>query len=244
LGRFALVAVKSQVIRVLHPNQEQFECPLCGYRGPFLNSASENVRRHAVCGGCGSLERHRVVWMVLQTLAKERDFRGMSVLHFAPEPCFAKRFPAMFGKYETADISGRHVDHKVDMCALPFAEGSFDMVIASHVLHHVLDEEAALRSLRRVLRPGGAAIVPVPVFSDVTIEYPYPIETQRRAPGMDYLERCRKAFGEVRVFSSSDFDPRYQIWIYEDRSQWPPLLRFRPRSQGEKHKEYVPVCIP
>ncbi|HWF90736.1 MAG TPA: methyltransferase domain-containing protein [Terriglobales bacterium] len=208
-----------------------------------MNSATEKVRRNAICAACGSFERHRMVWMVLQTLAKERDFRSMRVLHFAPEPCFQKRFRTMFGKYETADISGRHVDHKADMCQLPFSEGSFDMVIASHVLHHVLDEETALKNLRRVLRPGGVAILPVPVFSDTTVEYPYPIETQRRAPGMDYLERCRKVFDKVRVFSSGDFDPKYQIWIYEDRSHWPPLLQLRPRSVGEKHKEYVPVCI-
>jgi SAM-dependent methyltransferase len=208
-----------------------------------MNSSTEKVRRHAVCVACGSLERHRMMWMVLQALAKERDFRSMRVLHFAPEPFFHKRFPAMFGKYETADISGKHVDHKVDMCQLPFADASFDMVIASHVLHHVLDEAEALRNLRRVLRPGGAAILPVPIFSETTVAYPQPIETQRRAPGRDYFERCGKAFPEVRVFSSSDFDAKYQIWIYEDRSYWPPHLQLRPRSEGEKHKEYIPVCL-
>lgn len=39
--------------------------------------------------------------------------------------------------------------------ALPFEPGSFDVVIANHMLYHVPDIDAALRELRRVLRDGG-----------------------------------------------------------------------------------------
>jgi SAM-dependent methyltransferase len=44
-----------------------------------------------------------------------------------------------------------------DACALPFADGSFDVVAFSSVLHHIPDFTAALREARRVLRPGGKA---------------------------------------------------------------------------------------
>ena len=46
--------------------------------------------------------------------------------------------------------------------ALPFADGTFDRVIASEVLEHIPDDTAAMRELARVLRPGGAMAVTVP----------------------------------------------------------------------------------
>lgn len=49
-----------------------------------------------------------------------------------------------------------------DLLALPFADASFDRVIASEVLEHIPDDETAMAELTRVLRPGGLAAVTVP----------------------------------------------------------------------------------
>jgi ubiquinone/menaquinone biosynthesis C-methylase UbiE len=43
--------------------------------------------------------------------------------------------------------------------ALPFADGEFDLVLCSQVIEHVLDAPAAIRELRRVLRPGGRLVI-------------------------------------------------------------------------------------
>ncbi|HEX5570615.1 MAG TPA: class I SAM-dependent methyltransferase [Ktedonobacterales bacterium] len=45
-----------------------------------------------------------------------------------------------------------------DVEALPFANASFDLVIANHMLYHVPDRPKALAELRRALRPGGALV--------------------------------------------------------------------------------------
>ena len=49
-----------------------------------------------------------------------------------------------------------------DALRLPFADGTFDRVIASEVLEHIPDDEAAMAELARVLRPGGTMAVTVP----------------------------------------------------------------------------------
>ena len=46
--------------------------------------------------------------------------------------------------------------------ALPFADGSFDRIVASEVLEHIPDDTTAIAELVRVLRPGGTMAVTVP----------------------------------------------------------------------------------
>ncbi|MBN3037410.1 MAG: class I SAM-dependent methyltransferase, partial [Candidatus Diapherotrites archaeon] len=48
-----------------------------------------------------------------------------------------------------------------DACALPFADNSFDAVIAFHVLEHVEDKAKAVAEARRVLKQGGVLLVRV-----------------------------------------------------------------------------------
>ena len=51
-----------------------------------------------------------------------------------------------------------------DATAMPFADGSFDVVIASEVLEHIPADQAALREITRVLAPGGTVAVTVPAW--------------------------------------------------------------------------------
>jgi SAM-dependent methyltransferase len=51
-----------------------------------------------------------------------------------------------------------------DATRLPFADGSFDAVIAAEILEHVPDDVAAMAEIARVLRPGGTAAVTVPAW--------------------------------------------------------------------------------
>jgi len=46
-----------------------------------------------------------------------------------------------------------------DVYGLDFADGSFDVVFAHQVLQHLSDPVAALREMRRVVRPGGTVAV-------------------------------------------------------------------------------------
>jgi 2-polyprenyl-3-methyl-5-hydroxy-6-metoxy-1,4-benzoquinol methylase len=46
--------------------------------------------------------------------------------------------------------------------ALPFPDGSFDLVILDNVLEHVRDQEQTIREIRRVLSPGGLLYLVTP----------------------------------------------------------------------------------
>ena len=48
--------------------------------------------------------------------------------------------------------------------ALPYNDGTFDLVTALDVVEHLDDDLAGLREMRRVLRPGGRVLLFVPTF--------------------------------------------------------------------------------
>ena len=61
------------------------------------------------------------------------------------------------GMIEAArSVLGDRADYVVaDALALPFADESFEAVLANHMLYHVPDRPQAFREIRRVLVPGG-----------------------------------------------------------------------------------------
>jgi SAM-dependent methyltransferase len=47
--------------------------------------------------------------------------------------------------------------------SLPFADGAFDLVCALDIVEHVDDDDAALRELSRVAKPGGVLVISAPL---------------------------------------------------------------------------------
>jgi SAM-dependent methyltransferase len=56
---------------------------------------------------------------------------------------------------------------KGDVCMLPFGDGEFQLVLATDIIEHVDDDLQAVKEIRRVLVPGGTAIISVPAFQSL-----------------------------------------------------------------------------
>jgi SAM-dependent methyltransferase len=58
-----------------------------------------------------------------------------------------------------------------DARRLPFADASFDRVIAAEVLEHIPEDRRAMAELARVLKPGGTMAVTVPRFGPEAVNW-------------------------------------------------------------------------
>lgn len=177
------------------------ECEICGNRfRHFLPYGRLRARSNALCPGCLSLERHRLIYRYLKNKTEFFNQKA-DVLHIAPEKCFLKSFKAQHGeRYVTADMESPWADVKMDIHEMPFCDHSFDVVICNHVLEHVQDDLRAMREIKRVLRPGGKAILQVPFFAPVpemTFEDPSitnEAERERLFGQRDHIRRYGKDY--------------------------------------------------
>lgn len=147
---------------------EGVQCPICKNEYKyFLPYGRLRVRSNALCPGCLSLERHR---LIQKYLVERTDFysRRLDVLHLAPERCFVDLFRKAHGSgYVTADMESPWADVKLDVHQMPFLSEKFDVVLCNHVLEHVDNDLKAMAEIARVLKKGGWAILQVPFFSPV-----------------------------------------------------------------------------
>jgi predicted SAM-dependent methyltransferase len=186
---------------------DRVECPCCGgtFRKfmPTIKPVGPN-RARARCPSCGARERTRLLWLYLEnkTNVLTEDLR---VLHFAPERMVEKRLKSQPNvEYVSADIDPRRALVEADITDLPFADNSFDVILCSHVLEHVVDDRAAMRELYRVLTPRGWAIVLVPIASRRTETF--------EDPAIVAPEERERIFGQadhVRIYGR-DFRHRLE----------------------------------
>lgn len=187
----------------------------------FLPYGYGKQRNNVLAPGTLSLERHRLLWLYLKN---ETDFfhAPYKLLHFAPEQAFYKRFREMKNlDYTTTDLLSPLADVKADICNLPFADNSYDVILCNHVLEHIPDDAKAMQELYRVMKPGGWGIFQIPqdlnraeTFEDNSIT-----DRKQRAEifgqydhvrvyGRDYFDKLRSVgFSVEEVDYTKKLDP-------------------------------------
>ncbi|SHI35548.1 Methyltransferase domain-containing protein [Mesonia phycicola] len=205
----------------------------------FLPYGYENQRENVLSPSALSLERHRLLWLYLKN---KTDFftSKKSVLHFAPEQAFYKRFRKLPNlNYTTTDLNSPLADVKADICNLPFKDNQYDFILCNHVLEHIPDDTKAMQELYRVLKPGGTAILQIPqdlsratTFEDDSIT--------------DEKERA-KIFGQydhVRIYGRDYFDKLRSIGFKVIEENYTKSLTNEEIDKFRINKEeIIPVCI-
>lgn len=234
-----LKSLRAPLFRIFLFWKEKFECPVCGYRGPFKDKWP---RRHAKCPSCGELERVRFHFLVLKEILGNRPIGDMDVLHIAPEHTFREYFRKNSRSYVSADLDRTDVDRNFDIQEIPCPDASFDLVFASHVLEYPEDDRKAIREIHRVLRPGGIAVLTVPLVHHRTVDLKvrHPLSKMMHEPGLDFFERMEEVFPVVRQFQSADFPEKYQIFVH--RMAITPGHDIPLEVRPGVYAEIIPVC--
>lgn len=193
-------------------------CPICeSHIRKFMPSG---VYPNSWCPVCYSSPRHRIVWLFLQSRTNLCEPSPKRMLHIAPELCLEHRFTQLAHiDYLSGDLHHPRAMVTMDITGIQYPENTFDMIYCSHVLEHVPEDRKAMREFYRVLRPGGWAILMVPMADEPTIEDPSitdPKERERlfgrhdhvRLYGPDFADRLREAGFAVSVVPPAEFvDP-------------------------------------
>lgn len=192
-------------------------CPVCKSHVRKFYSYGLRNRPEARCPVCDMLERHRAIWLFLQQKTNLMDGRPKRMMHVAPEGEMEKLFRNIEGiDYLSVDLYNPSAMEKVDITNIPYDEAEFDIIYCSHVLEHVPDDKQAMSEFYRILKPGGWALICIPIDRDKTFEDPTvtnPKEREKlfgqhdhvRRYGPDVAERIRSAGFNVESFPPTSY---------------------------------------
>lgn len=206
------------------------ECPICRWKGKEFLPFGVIPRKNAKCPNCGSLERHRLAYLYFKKIIPpDKNFK---MLHFAPERCLRDFFKSYKNiDYLSADLNPGLAMKEEDMMSLSFKDNFFDIIFCSHVLEHVIDDAKAMKELFRVLKPGGFALIQVPVdrnrdktYEDFSIISPegrlkaFNQSDHVRIYGKDYKNKLEAAGFKVKIvrFINQKLAKKFSLSLTEE----------------------------
>lgn len=169
-----------------------------------------------LCPRCGSSPRHRLAYYLL----KDKLGTGHTTLQVAPLKMTEKWLKSFSNEYLSIDLNeDKRAMRKMDLTALDIEDFSFSLIWAAHVLEHIPEDRKAMAEMFRVLKPGGIAIILVPIGGDKTYENDAVQTDEERLKhflqadhvrfyGLDIAERLGNAGFAVEVMDISEVSPR------------------------------------
>ncbi len=111
----------------------KYQCPCCEAQIRRFLSGGVNLRPNAQCPRCGSLERHRLLYLYLK---HKTDFfnRHLRVLDIAPSYFLQQKIRRQTNlDYLSTDLMNPWVMMHMDLMAIPLPDNHFDCILCYHV---------------------------------------------------------------------------------------------------------------
>jgi len=203
-----------KLLKVYYSGEDYF-CPFCnnsfrkllpgGFDFPVIKEKQiigAGYRKNNVCPRCYSTDRDRLVYYFLNEKT-DAFTRNIKLLHIAPEGCLKSlllkktNITYFQGDKFTEGYHNYYYDRKVtyvDIKKIPYPDNEFDALICNHVLEHIKEHHQAIKELYRVLKPGGWAILQVPISKNS--EKTFEVDTTSPAE----REKLFGQFDHVRIY--------------------------------------------
>lgn len=208
-------------IRALAFVGRRHTCPCCGWRLRTFTHGGASVRSrpNGYCPRCNAKARHRRDWLFLESKTNLFTDR-IKLLHVSPKYALSRRLVRMKNlEYVALDLEHRlNTTVRADLSAMPLRSDTFDAIICIHVLEHVDDDRRAMLEIFRVLKPGGWALISVPIrldektYEDATITTPaarkvaFGETSHVRFYGHDLVDRLKATGFDVTMDAAADLD--------------------------------------
>ncbi len=182
-------------------------CPVCDskikkfFTYYFPPHIKIGPRPEALCPVCGSIERERFLWLYLEEYTNFFISPKKKLLHVAPEIVLSNRIRKNeFIEYLSADLDPTLAMIYMDITDIKMNDNVFDVIICNHVFEHIPDHKKAMSEIYRILKPGGWAILQVPILSELTFEDPAVITPEAREKIYGFAEHVRGYGKDYRDF--------------------------------------------
>jgi len=146
---------------------------------------------------------HFNTWPLLSRLAAAAPARLEIGAGMRPRVPIAGTYFAELSRPAAAALAARGGNAtRADIAALPYRDAAFDLVCAFDIVEHVAEDRRALAEIARVLRPGGALILSVPLYMRAWTFFDELVGHCRRYEPAD-LEQLLAAHGFVLAESAA-----------------------------------------
>jgi len=205
---------------------------ICLCNNPNYGFKDFKNRAKVQCYSCNSVERHRLIMLFF----KNYKYNFNNTLHIAPENALIDLLKANSKNYICGDINPlvykkKNIKNviKLDVTKLKYSN-KFDLVFASHILEHIIDDKLAMSEIYKSLTIGGRFITMIPqkfelksTYEDSTIISEsdrlkhFGQKNHVRWYGLDFSQRLKEAGFYIKVYYIEDNEKNISNMVYDEK---------------------------